>query len=99
MDKALIPWIVAPLLITIVLLGLVSNSVGAEYCSYLPVRCALVFLGSSVGGMLIFTPFVAAISGTWYLFSKKRHRLPLVIAWCFLILALFVLTVSGQISL
>lgn len=99
MDKQIVLWTVAPLLGTVALLGLANSSVSSEYCNYLPFRCAVSIFASGVGGMLVIAPIVAVIAGIWFLFSKQRHRLPLVVGWSFLVLAIIFLVISGQASI
>lgn len=89
MDKQMVIWSVAPLAATIGLLGLANSAAGS----------LVGIIASGIGGALIVAPAVAVIAGIWYLFSKKRHRLPLVIGWSFLVLSILVLVVSGQASL
>ena len=99
MNKKIIMWTVAPLIATVAFFGLANSNVSSEFCGYLPFRCALGVFASGIGGTLVIAPAVAVIAGIWFLFSKKRYRLPLVIAWSFFVLAILVLVVSGQVSI
>jgi len=98
-DKKIVLWTGLLLIAATALNWLASGGGTSEYCSYLPVRCVMGIVASGVGGLFGLSPIVAAIAGIWFLFSKKRHRLPLVIAWSFLLLTILILFVSGQASI
>ena len=100
MNKKTIIWTTTPLVIAVLLNETASGSaIGSEYCRYLPVRCVINIFAGGIGGLLVISPAVAAVAGIWFLFSKKRHRLPLVIGWSFLVLEILVLFISGQASI
>lgn len=90
-------WSVVPILTSVALLA-TGTKVNPEYCNVVPLRCFMSYVGYGVGGLLIFAPFIAAITGIWFLFSKKRQRLPLVAGWTLLVLVILIQVISGQAS-